>query len=405
MFNCGVDAIPVKSRIDLEPLRRFVRDVAMPASRHCDASGEFPTDVYRELYRQGWFYAFLPERYGGAGATLADMIWIARELAYGAPGIFTSLAANTVALLPYVQAASEDLRARVLCSVTEGFSLSSFCWSEPSSGNDIYNIRTQAERVHGGYRLTGAKCFITNAGLAERFTVVARTAGADGTTGRRKAFSLFHVPARVQGVSIGKPLQKMGQNDSNTSEVFFDQVFVPESDRIGHEGDGVSVSFRALQRSKTLIAAACVGICHRASDLLRAHLGARRVYGKPLLEQPTIQSLLAKLHCEVQAAWLLTCQSAAECDRGGDAVKEASMAKLFATETAVRFVSEAVELFGGYGYTREFEIEKLYRDVRLYEIIEGPSLVQQALLARELFPELTEKKDRTQAELPLRPAA
>jgi alkylation response protein AidB-like acyl-CoA dehydrogenase len=182
-------------------------------------------------------------------------------------------------------------------------------------------------------------------------------------------------------------MKKLGQRDSNTAEVFFDDVFIPSENLLGQEGQGLKIAFYSLQRSKMMFAASAVGACDRAADLVYDHLENRVHYGKPLLALPTIQTQLAQLHTEVEASWLLTLQAAAKWDTGDFGIREASMAKLFAAHTAVKVMCESVELFGGMGFSSESEIERLYRDCKILEIIEGATFVQQTFIAKELFGE------------------
>lgn len=376
----------LESALDLVQLKRFVREKILPSVREWDEKEVCPESVFQDLHRLGVFHAFSPQECGGLGSSVKDLALIARALAYGSPGVFSSAIASLLAISPIALYGSPALKRLIAENYVNRFTFWSYCMTEPDSGSEISKLRTIAKKTKGGYLIQGRKCFITNANLAKHLVVFASMEGS--WEGGKSNLSAFYIPADTSGVSTGKPLRKLGQRDSNTSEVFFDNVFVPEEHRIGNEGQGLQIAFRCLQRSKTLIAAAAVGSCDRIFDLVSHHLEQRVLYGKPLIEIPSIHSLLAKLYTHTEAAWLLT-QSAARCwDSGDFAIKEASMAKMFSSDHTVRFANEALELFGGYGYTREYEIEKIYRDVKVYEIYEGPTLVQQALIAREIFPSL-----------------
>ena len=372
-------SIAVGTEVNLESLREFVSAKVIAAAATHDKDDGFPLEIYRELHRLGWLQAFIPREFGGGGLPTSDLIHIAREVAYGSSGVYTSACVLPLALTPIIHFAQPRLRATLCEDFVRNFQLWSFCFTEPDAGFDINSLKTTASKVPGGYLLNGVKCFITNAGVADHLTVIARNPNAERT------ISAFYVPANSPGVTRGKPLEKMGQRCSNTSELFFEKVFIPDEHLIGVEGQGFKIAYHTLQRNKTLVSAAAVGVSLRAMDLITEHLAHRIRYEKPLLAQPMIQGLLAQLQTEIEASWLLTCRSAATWDAGVSAVKEASMAKLFATHTAVKVVSEIVELFGGYGYCREFEIERLHRDVRVLEIYEGSSFIQQTLIARELF--------------------
>jgi acyl-CoA dehydrogenase len=332
----------------------------------------------------GIIQAFVPAELGGSGMKTSEIIAIAREIAYASPGIACTMAGNMLSLVPIFKFGSDKLRKEVAEQVLSRLSLGSFCFTEPHSGSDILSIHTQAKRVPGGYSISGQKCFITNAGFADHFVVMAKMANVESA---KHAMTAFYIPVGTKGLSVGKPLKKLGQRESNTTEVFFDDVFIPEEYCIGGEGNGFKVAVTSLERSRTLFAASAVGVCDRAFDLVNDFLGGREHYGSPLLSQPAIRSLLAQLQTETRAAWYLTCASASFWEAGAPELQHSSMAKMYAGQVCVKVTSAILELFGGWGFTREFEIERLYRDAKLFEIIEGPTFVQQIIIGKELFPE------------------
>lgn len=370
--------------LELEPLHRFVRTEVLPGARERDEREEFPLKLLDRLHGLGYITAFVPQELGGVGAPTPYLLWVIREVAYASPGMACSMIGNMLALVPLLMRGNRELRHKVAQETQERLSLASFCFTEPEAGSDILRIRTRAEKVPGGYRISGQKCFITNANYAEHYIVMARTDSGDGP---RAALSMFYVPGGSKGLSTGKALTKLGHRDSNTSEVYFDGVFVPEENLIGKEGEGLRNAQLSLARSRTFFAASAVGLMDRVSDLLTDFLSGREHYGKPLLSQPAIRNQLCQLRTEAHAAWLLTCSSAAEWEAGNPSLHHSSMAKMYAGQVASRFATSGLELFGGWGYTREYEIERLYRDAKLYEIIEGPTFVQQAIIAKELYPE------------------
>lgn len=383
-----VKSIPYESAFDLSSLRAFIRQRVLPGTKQRDLHGQFPEGLFRDLHSMGWLEPFIPAELGGSGATTIDMIHIAREVAYGSPGMATSMAGNMLAATPILRHGTQELREQFCKDVLGNFRLSSFCFTEPDAGSDILSISTKAVRVPGGYRLSGKKCFITNANYASHFVVVAKV---EGISHPRKAMTVFYVPARAEGVSVGQAYDKLGHRESNTSEVFFENVFIPESHRIGDEGMGLSVAVQSLEKSRSFLAAAAVGLCDRAGDLVKENLGSRIRCGKLLLSQPPVQTFLAQLYTEAQAAWLLTCHASAEWDSENHSeLKYSSMAKLYAGQIAEKFASGALELFGGWGFVKEFEVERLYRDSKLFQIIEGPTFVQQLIIAKELFPKMQE---------------
>jgi acyl-CoA dehydrogenase len=385
--------IAVQESFDLSSLENYVREKVLPGAAERDRDSTFASQIYSDLHKFGYFQAFVQKEFGGTGASLTDLACITRKLAYGASAVATTFIANMLGSGPTLLHGTRELRQRLSGESVERLSLWSFCMTEPDAGTDLMNTRTRAEKVKGGYVLQGKKCFITNANHAEHLSVFARIDGAN----EKAPVSAFYVPASSKGVSRGKPLKKLGQRESDTGELYFDGVFVPAENLLGNEGDGLKIAFHCLQRSKTLIAAMGLGMCDRAHDLIKTHLHQRVHYGKPLLSLPTIQCFLAQLHTESTAAWLLACQAAATWDTGDMAIKEASMAKMYAADVAARTMAELLELFGGYGFTQEFEIERLYRDVKILDIFEGATFVQQILIAKELFKDLKPKKPLAKA--------
>lgn len=372
------------SSYDLSSLKRFVNEKIIPGSKDRDVNSEFPVSLFDELHRLGWMQAFIPEEFGGLGASTSELIRIIRALAYGSPGMATSLSASMTAVLAIILGAKEGLRARVCEDILNNPSFASFCFTEPDCGSDVLSIKTKAVPVEGGYLLTGKKCFVTNANFSKHLVVVAKI---DGIEHPKKAITLFYIPSDAKGLSKGTAYDKMGQRDSNTGELFFDQIFVSEKNRIGQEGEGLSIAIRSLQRSRTTFAAAAVGLCDRAGDLVKNYLEERVLYGKPLITQPAIRNSLAQLHTEKEAVWLLTCVAATEWEQDHFEFRFSSMAKLMAGQIAVKFASQSLEFFGGWGYMKEYEIERIYRDAKFYEIAEGPTFVQQIIIAKELFSE------------------
>lgn len=375
-----MNSIPLQPSFDLSSLKQFVREKVLPGVLERDEKQNFPLEIYRDLHQLGWLHSFIPTSLGGLGASAVDLAFIVREIAYGSPGVASSYVANCLGLGAILMNGRPELREKVSKDVLGNFSLCSFGMTEGDVGTDIAHIKTRAKRVKGGYLLQGSKSFITNASYSRHLTVFAQCEGSNG-----KGFTAFYVPGDAKGLSRGKPLRKLGQSESDTTELYLDDVFVPEEHRLGEEGKGFRVAFHSLERSKTLLAANAQGLCDRAFDLAEGYAEERIRYGKPLLTLSTIQSALALLHTEAQAAWLLTLHAAATWDNGTVAMKEASMAKLYGADIAVKVANEALELMGGTGYTKECEIQRLYRDAKMLEIVEGGSLVQQVVIAKEIY--------------------
>lgn len=375
--------IQLEPTLDLETLRRYVREQILPRAEERDAKEEFSLDVIADLHRLGYLVPFVPESFGGIGANTLDMLGIAREVSYGSRGLACTLAANMLWILPILSGGSDPLRRRIAREVLEKPLVGSFCFTEPDAGSDILRIRTSARRVPGGFVLSGKKCFITNANHASHFVVMAKIEGMDDP---KRALNAFYVPRGEKGLGFGKPLSKLGFRDSNTTEVYLDSVFVPEEHLLGKPGEGLALAVRSLQRSRTYFVGAAVGLCERARDLVHGFLATREHYGKPLIELHAIRGQLAQLETEARSAWLMGCAAASGWDAGDTSLLDSSMAKMLAGQVAMRYASAAVELFGAYGVTSEYEVSRIFRDAKFFEIVEGPNFVQHALIANILFP-------------------
>lgn len=368
--------------LPIESLRRLVRDKFQPHAAEWDREERFPTDAIRMLHEAGYLSAFVPESLGGLGAQTIDMLWIARELSYVSRGLACTVAAQMLSLMPIFLYGQEKLRQSVARSVLENGDLGSFCFTEPDAGSDVLRIQTTARRVKGGYEITGKKCFITNAHFSKHFVVMARLEGVEDP---KRALNAFYLPRESNGLSFGAPLSKLGFRDSDTTEVYFDRVFVPEENRLGEEGQGLSIALRSLQRSRTYFAGSAIGLCDRVKDLLVDFLGSRVHYGKPLLEQPQIRGQIAQMETQAHALWLMGCEASAIWESGETSLLSSSMAKLYSGQVAMQYASAAVELFGAWGCTTEYEISRIFRDAKFFEIVEGPTFVQHVIIAKEIL--------------------
>jgi alkylation response protein AidB-like acyl-CoA dehydrogenase len=381
---------PVKLQLLAEPntltakrLRPFVHDHVLPSFRHWDAAESIPPEIWRELHALGLWQLGVPKAFGGHGGSTTELIAILRELAYGSAALATAITASFTASLSIFLGAKPALQRQYAERVLENGELSAFALTEQEGGSDLTNIQTVAQPVHGGYLLTGQKCFVTNATEARHFVVAARIEGERRTS---RSLTLFYVPASAAGLTVCPPHHKLGQRAAKTHPIELDQVFVPAEHRLGEEGEALTLSFRALQRSRCTLAAGAVGLSLRACELARDYLASRSSLRKPLLSQPVIRGNLAQLHTKLEAAWELTAAAARDWDDRLVDLHRVNMAKLFAGQVANEVVDDVMQLFGGWGYTGAFEIEQLVRDVKFYEFVEGPAFVQQILIAKELFP-------------------
>lgn len=361
--------------------RRFAQTEIAPAAAAFDQSGEFPRDIIQRAWELGLSSTCIPQDFGGVGLDSIDNCIITEELAWGCSGMTTSIMANDLGLMPIVLAGSDAQKKEWLGWAADQFRLIAFCLSEPNAGSDVAGLQLQAEKAGDHYVLNGTKCWITNGGVADLYTVFATL---DKST-RHNGIVAFIVPSDLPGITKGKKEDKMGQRASDTRVIHFDNVRVPASLRIGQEGEGFKVAMRTLDRTRPPIGALATGIARRALDESLAYAKERKAFGFPIAGFQAVQFLLADMAKDIEASRLLTLQSAWMVDRGIRASKNSSFAKCFATDTAMRVTTDAVQVFGGNGYTKEYPVEKLMRDAKLMQIYEGTNQIQRLVIARELM--------------------
>jgi acyl-CoA dehydrogenase len=363
--------------------RRFAAEEIAPVAGEYDRSGEFPRHLIQKAWELGLSSTAIPSEYGGVGLSSVESCIVTEEIAWGCSGIGTSIMCNDLGLMPIISSGSEDQKKEWLGACAERFTLISFCLSEPEAGSDVAGLRLMATRDGDDYVLDGTKCWITNGGEADLYTVFATL----DRSSRHKGICAFIVPADAPGLSRGKKEDKMGQRASDTRVVQFDGVRVPAAQRLGEEGEGFKIAMRTLDRTRPPIAALATGIARRALEESVRYAADRKAFGTPIANFQAVQFMLADMAKEIEASRLLTLQSAWMVDRGQRASKYSSFAKCFATDAAMRITTDAVQVFGGNGYTKEYPVEKLMRDAKLMQIYEGTNQVQRLVIARELFSE------------------
>jgi acyl-CoA dehydrogenase len=364
-----------------EAARRFAREEIAPVAAHYDQTAEFPRDLIRKAWELGLASTAIPTDHGGVGLSSVDSCLVTEEIAWGCAGIGTSIMCNDLGLTPIIVAGTKEQKEAWLRPSAERFTLVSFCLSEANAGSDVAGLQLLAEPDGEDYVLRGTKCWITNGGEADLYTVFATLDRAS----RHKGICAFVVPADAPGISRGKKEDKMGQRASDTRVVNFDGVRVPASQRLGAEGEGFAVAMRTLDRTRPQIAALATGIAQRALDESVAYARERKAFGTAIGEFQGVQFMLADMAKAIEAARLLTLQSAWMIDGGRRASKHSSFAKCFATDMAMRATTDAVQIFGGNGYTKEYPVEKLMRDAKLMQIYEGTNQIQRMVIARELL--------------------
>jgi acyl-CoA dehydrogenase len=361
--------------------RRFSREQVAPVAAHYDRTAEFPREVIRQAWELGLASTVIPAEHGGVGLSSLDSCLVIEEISWGCAGIATSVMCNDLGLTPILVAGTPEQKRDWLRPCAEKFSLVSFCLSEPGAGSDVAGLQLLAEKDGSGYRLNGTKCWITNGGEADLFTVFATL----DRKSRHHGICAFVVPADTPGITRGKKEDKMGQRASDTRVIDFEGVRVPAAQRLGAEGEGFKIAMQTLDRSRPPIAALATGIAQRALDESAKYASERKAFGAPIAGFQAVQFMLADMAKDIEAARLLTLQSAWMVDEGRRASKLSSMAKCFATDIAMRVTTDAVQIFGGNGYTRDYPVEKLMRDAKLMQIYEGTNQIQRLVIARELL--------------------
>jgi acyl-CoA dehydrogenase len=361
--------------------RKFARTEMAPHAAECDRTSRFPDEIYRKAFELGLMNLNVPTEYGGSGLAVLEACLIVEELAQACGGMTTSVIANCLALEPILLGGSPEQKERWLKPFCAEYNLASFCLTEPSGGSDAGSLKTRARREGEEYVLDGEKCFITNAPHASLYTVFATV----DPNLRSKGITAFVVPRSASGLTTGKDEEKMGHRASSTSTVRFEGVRVPVTDRLGADGEGFSIAMRTLDQTRTPIGALATGIAQAALDHAAAYALKRQSFGKPIAEHQAIQIKLANMAQAVHAARLLTWQAAWTIDHGGKGTLESSIAKCFASDAALHVADEAIQTFGGYGYMKEYPVEKLLRDAKLTQIYEGANEIQRTVIARELL--------------------
>ncbi|MGH2574530.1 MAG: acyl-CoA dehydrogenase family protein [Ignavibacteria bacterium] len=370
-------------QLEVQKLARdFAQNRIFPEALKYDESQEFPMEIMKELGDMGFLGIIFPEEYGGSNFSTLDYVIIVEEISKADPSIGLSVSAHNGLCTNHIyQFANEDLKKKYMPDLTSGKKLGAWGLTENVSGSDAGGMKTTAVKQSGHYILNGSKLFITHGGVGETAVVTAVTNKELGT----KGISAFILEKGYDGFSVGKKENKLGMRASDTCELIFENCKVPAANLIGSEGDGYTQSMKILDGGRIAIAAMSVGIAQAAIDHSIKYAKQRKQFGKPLAEFQGIQFKLADMETEVQAARLLTFRAAKLKDEGKDFKFAASMAKYYASEIATKAANEAVQIHGGYGFIKEFPVEKLYRDVKLMTIGEGTSEVQKMVMARELI--------------------
>jgi acyl-CoA dehydrogenase len=359
----------------------FAANEIRPRAAHYDQTMEYPWEVLRKAHELGLMNSHIPERWGGLGLGCLDGAVLSEEIAWGCTGIGTAMEANGLALEPVIAGASDYLMEKYVAPMTSELKMAAYAVTEPGAGSDVAGMRSVAVKKGDRYVLNGTKMWITNAGVADWYFVVAYTDREAGY----KGMTAFLVERGWAGVEVGKKEVNLGQRCSDTRGITFTDVEVPEENVIGQVGRGWLLAMGAFDHTRPLVAAAAVGLARAAFEHAQKYATERKTMGKPIAAHQSVAFTVAEMARDIEAARLLVWKAAWMRDNGERNTMYASMAKAFAADSAHRIASDAVQVFGGYGYNTEYPVEKLLRDSKIFQIYEGTSQIQRMIVAKELF--------------------
>jgi len=374
---------------DLRELaHNFAEKEIRPVAWDYDRDSTWPQEIIEKAWEVGLMNTHIPTEYGGPGLDFLSGCIIEEEMGWGCSGVGTSLMCNGLATAPIVVGGSEETKKKYLGMLTEEPKLASFCLTEPDAGSDVSGMRTTAVKMGDEYVINGSKCFITNGGYADYYTVYAKT---DKDAGH-KGISAFVVDRELDGVSVDKKEDKLGQRASNTATISFNDVRIPKENMLGEENHGFKLAMMTLDRTRPGVAAMAVGIARAAFEFATEYSKERVQFGVPIAMHQAIQFMIADMATKVHLARLATWQSAVLLDQGKRNTLESSHAKRFAADSAMEVTTDAVQVYGGYGFIKDYPVEKLMRDAKIMQLYEGTSQIQRLVIAREtLLPRRVEE--------------
>jgi acyl-CoA dehydrogenase len=364
----------------IETARRFARERIAPVAAECDREARFPKDVFVAAHELGLVNATVETEYGGSALGEIENALIAEELAWGCTGIQTSLLANTLALTPIRLGGNAEQKKKYLGMLTAEPLFASYCTTEPSGGSDVAGMKTTFKKVGDDYVLNGEKCWITNASLASFYVVFATS----DPSKRHKGIAAFIVDRDTPGLRVGKHEDKLGQRASDTAAVHFEDVKVPKENLLAGEGDGFKLAMETFNQTRPDIGAMATGLMQRCLDECVAYAKERKTFGVAIAEHQLVQAMLAEMAIGIEATRLLYQKAAWNLDHGVRDPIVSSYAKAFGADRAMQTAIDAVQVFGGNGYVKDYPVEKLMRDAKVLQIYEGTSQIQRLVIARSL---------------------
>ena len=366
----------------VDTARKFTAESIIPVAGEYDEREEFPTPIFEAAFELGLMNAEFPEAYGGLGLGTLEGCLIAEELAFGCSAVSTSIMCNHLGALPLIVGGSEAQKEKWLGDLSENFGFISYACSEPDAGSDVAGMKSRlVAKEGGGWVLNGQKRWITNASHANSYTGFATV----DPKLKHKGITAFVLPRSLDGVSVGRKEKKLGQRASDTADVLFEDVQLEPENIIGEPGKGFYIAMEVFDKSRPMIAASAAGLIRRCLEESTKYALERKTFGVPIAQHQAIQMILADMAIAYEATRALYLKAAWEVDNGVKRTMTSSLAKCFGADMAVKCATDAVQVFGGYGYTREYPVEKLYRDAKLLQIYEGTSQVQRIVIARSLL--------------------
>lgn len=363
-----------------EKAHDFALNVMRPVARYYDDTAEWATPVYNKAWDEGYLQALVPKEYGGPGKNQIEEAIVCEEMAWGCAGLYTSIMANGLAITPILIAGSDEQKKKWLTKLTEEPLFAAFSLSEPEAGSDAGGMTCRAELKGDKYIINGTKCYCTNGGYADFYTLFASTNPDKGARGT----SCIVVPRDTPGLRVGKAMDKMGQRASNQVEVHYENAEVPAENILGREGMGFIIAMKTLDQTRAAVAAGGVGVARAAFEIALEYAKTRIQFGKPIIANQAISFMLADMAKKIEASRLLTWQAAWMTDNKIKNSKQSAIAKTFATDTAMEVTTDAVQILGGNGYSKDYLVEKCMRDAKLLQIYEGTNQIQRLVIAKEI---------------------
>jgi acyl-CoA dehydrogenase len=364
-----------------ENVARFTKQRIIPAAAELERDSTFPYEIIKEAWELGLTCPVVPAEYGGAGASHVDQGLITEELAYGCTGIQTSITANTLGATPVILAGTDEQKKKYLGLITNEFGLCSYATTEPAAGSDVAGMQTRATQKGDDWVLNGTKCFITNASHARWYVIFATVDPAL----RHKGIASFIVDRDSPGLSLGKKEDKLGQRSSDTNTVILEDVVVPKANLLARPGDGFKLAMQTFDATRPDIAMGAVGLMRRCVDECVRYAKERKTFGTPIMNHQAVQFMIADMAMKCEATRLLAMKAATLLDRGERSSLISAYAKALGADSAMQSAIDAVQVFGGNGFIKDYPVEKLMRDAKILQIYEGTSQIQRVVIAKHLF--------------------